>query len=31
MVRWGGLDKMNVHKIYNLQFSMAIGLHVYDS
>jgi dynactin complex subunit len=31
IVRWGGLDKINVHRIYNLQFSTAIGLHVYDS
>jgi hypothetical protein len=24
------LDKINVHKLYNLQFSTTIGPHVYD-
>jgi hypothetical protein len=31
MVRWKGLDIINVHTIYNIYFSMDIGSHVYDS
>jgi hypothetical protein len=31
MVRWEGLDKINVHKIYNLQFFNGHKAYVYDS
>jgi hypothetical protein len=31
MVRWRELDKINVHKVYNVHFSMAIGPHVCGS
>jgi hypothetical protein len=31
IVRWRGLDKSNVYKIYNVHFSMLIGPHVYRS
>ncbi len=32
MVRWRGLDKINVHIVYNnLQFFNGIGLHVCGS
>jgi len=36
MIRWGGLDKINIHRVYITEciiysFSMTIGLRVYDS
>jgi hypothetical protein len=31
MVRWRGLDKINVHRVYNLQFFSGHRPHVYDS
>jgi hypothetical protein len=32
MVKWRGLDKINVHRIYNLQFfNSHKAKHVYDS
>jgi hypothetical protein len=31
ITRWRGLDKINVHKIYNLHFLTTIRPHVCDS